>query len=85
MDNFTMENYEYIMNVNLRAPIKLTQLAVPHLTKTRGNIINVSSIGGLRPVPTMMYYTIAKACLDHYTRNAAIMYASQGIRVNGIK
>ena len=85
MDNLTMENYEYIMNVNLRAPIKLIQLAVPHLAKTQGNIINISSIGGLRPVPTMMYYTIAKACLDHYTRNAAVLYAKHGIRVNTIK
>ena len=84
-DNLVMDNYEYVMNINLRAPIRLTQLAVPHLAKTQGNVINISSVGGIRPGPIMMYYSVAKAGLDHFTRNAAVLYAKHGIRVNGIK
>lgn len=84
-DNLTMENYEYVMNANLRAPIRLTELVIPHLAKTRGNVINISSVGAIRAAPTVLYYSVAKAGLDHFTRNAAVLYAKHGIRVNGIK
>ena len=36
------------MNVNVRSVFQLTALAAPYLSKTKGNIINVSSIDGLR-------------------------------------
>jgi len=45
-----MKMYESIMNTNVRAVLLLTTLAVPHLEKTKGNIVNVSSVAGLRPV-----------------------------------
>lgn len=38
------------MNVNVRSVFMLTKLAVPHLLKTKGNIVNVSSVAGLRSV-----------------------------------
>uniref|UniRef100_A0A914EH13 Uncharacterized protein n=1 Tax=Acrobeloides nanus TaxID=290746 RepID=A0A914EH13_9BILA len=78
----SMENFNYVMNVNLRAVITLTKLALPYLEKTKGNIVNVSSIGAHKPFPAMLYYTLAKAALDHYTRNCAVMYGKKGIRVN---
>jgi len=49
-DSQIMDKYEKIMNVNLRPVLLLTHLAVPHLEKTKGVIINTSSIGGIRPV-----------------------------------
>ena len=45
-----MTEYDRIMNTNLRAVYYLTHLLAPHLIKSKGTIINVSSIGGLRPV-----------------------------------
>ena len=45
------DEYDVIMSVNVRAPFRLTQLAAPHLRKTKGNIVNISSIsafGGVR-------------------------------------
>uniref|UniRef100_A0A914DSR2 Uncharacterized protein n=1 Tax=Acrobeloides nanus TaxID=290746 RepID=A0A914DSR2_9BILA len=69
----SMDNFNYVMNVNLRAVITLTKFALPYLEKTKGNIVNH---------PPMLYYTLAKAALDHYTRNCAVMYGKKGIRVN---
>jgi NADP-dependent 3-hydroxy acid dehydrogenase YdfG len=45
-----MKNYETIMSTNVKGVLLLSALAVPYLEKTKGNIINVSSTGGMRPV-----------------------------------
>jgi NAD(P)-dependent dehydrogenase (short-subunit alcohol dehydrogenase family) len=45
-----MKNYETIMSTNVKGVLLLSTLAVPYLEKTKGNIVNVSSIGGMRPV-----------------------------------
>ncbi|KAI6206209.1 hypothetical protein M3Y94_00881600 [Aphelenchoides besseyi] len=82
MDTNSLENLDYIMNVNLRSLIALTRMAVPHLAKTKGNVVNVSSAGSKLVNPNCTPYVIMKAALDHYTRNAAVQYAPQGIRVN---
>ena len=49
-DDDLMKMYEKLFNLNVRSVMNLTRLAVPHLEKTNGNIINMSSIAGLRPV-----------------------------------
>uniref|UniRef100_A0A914R3E9 Uncharacterized protein n=1 Tax=Panagrolaimus davidi TaxID=227884 RepID=A0A914R3E9_9BILA len=72
------------MNVNVRSVIALTRLAVPYLEKTKGNIVNISSIAALRTSPLTPYYSVAKCALDSYTKNAAVIYGSNGIRVNAI-
>ncbi len=45
-----METYEKIMKLDLRAVVYLTHLAIPYLEKTKGKIVNISSIGGIKPV-----------------------------------
>uniref|UniRef100_A0AC34GPP2 Oxidoreductase n=1 Tax=Panagrolaimus sp. ES5 TaxID=591445 RepID=A0AC34GPP2_9BILA len=83
-DSNAMENFDYLMKVNLRSIVHLTQLAIPYLEKTKGNIVNVSSAGAVRAFPDVTFYTLTKAALDHYTRNCALMYGSKGIRINSI-
>ena len=78
----SMENLNYVLEVNLKAPIAIIELAIPYLEKTKGNIINVSSIGGQKTVPPFLYYSIAKAGLNHAGRNYAEILSSKGIRVN---
>jgi NAD(P)-dependent dehydrogenase (short-subunit alcohol dehydrogenase family) len=65
--------------------IALTRLAATHLTKTKGNIVNVSSIGAQRVALHSVPYVLTKASLDLYTRNAAVQYADQGVRVNTVR
>ena len=64
--------------------IHLTELAIPHLEKTKGNIISVSSIGSQRTFPAHPFYVITKAALDHFARNYAAILAPSGIRVNNL-
>lgn len=80
----TLEIYDSIMDTNVRSVLALTKAAVSHLEKTKGNIINVSSIAGSIVIPTGTAYAMSKAALDHFTRNAAIELAPKGIRVNAV-
>jgi NAD(P)-dependent dehydrogenase (short-subunit alcohol dehydrogenase family) len=83
-DQRSMESLDYCLNVNLKAAIALTELAIPHLEKTKGNIINVSSGASQKPFPSIPFYCISKAALDHFARNYAAILAPQGIRINNL-
>ncbi|KAJ8027427.1 11-beta-hydroxysteroid dehydrogenase-like 2 [Holothuria leucospilota] len=50
IETTSMADFDISMTVNLRSVFQLTQLAVPHLTKTKGCIVNVSTVGGMRSV-----------------------------------
>ena len=50
IENTSLEQYDRIMNVNVRAIYQLTMLATPELVKTKGNIVNISSVNGIRSV-----------------------------------
>ena len=84
IENTTLDQYDRVMNVNLRAVYHLTMLAVPHLVKTKGNIVNVSSVNGLRSFPGVLAYNISKAGLDQFTRCVALELAPKGVRVNAV-
>ena len=66
------------------SPIHLTELAIPHLEKTKGNIVNVSSIASQKTHPSMPFYAVAKAGLDHFARNYASILAPSGVRINNL-
>ncbi len=79
-----MDEYDRMMDVNLRTIFHLIQLVIPHLEKSVGNIVNVSSITGLRAFPGVISYCISKAGLDQLTRSAALELAEKKIRINAI-
>ena len=83
-DYRSLENFDYVFDVNLRAPVAITELAVPHLEKTKGNIINVSSVVAQITTPRAPFYCMTKAALDHFCRNYAVILAPKGIRVNNV-
>jgi NAD(P)-dependent dehydrogenase (short-subunit alcohol dehydrogenase family) len=58
--------------------------ALPALTASRGAIVNVSSVTGLRAFPGVLAYCVSKAGLDQLTRCAALELAAKGIRVNAV-
>uniref|UniRef100_A0A914YXZ3 Uncharacterized protein n=1 Tax=Panagrolaimus superbus TaxID=310955 RepID=A0A914YXZ3_9BILA len=64
--------------------IQLTEFAIPHLEKTKGNIVNVSSIVSQKTNQAFPFYNISKAALDHFARNYACLLATKGIRVNNL-
>lgn len=80
-DGNFLEAYDTVMATNVRAVAELTMLALPHLTETKGNIINISSIASMS-VPSdgrFLSYSVSKAALDHFTRGAALEFAPKGM------
>ena len=59
IESTSMEQYDRVMNTNMRAVYQLTMMAVPHLTLTRGNIVNVSSVNGIRSFPGKCQYCLS--------------------------
>ncbi|XP_046567450.1 3-oxoacyl-[acyl-carrier-protein] reductase FabG-like isoform X2 [Haliotis rubra] len=76
--------YDQMMDLNMRVPFQLSQLAVPHLEKTQGNIVNVSSICGAKSMPEIGIYCVSKAALDMFTQCLALELAPKKVRVNSV-
>ncbi len=77
--------FDKIMNVNVKAPFALANLAHPHMKKRGGGaVINISSIAGLTPDPGLGLYSISKAALNMLTKVQAKEWGKDGIRVNSI-
>lgn len=72
-----------LIDSNLKAPLFLSQAAVPHLKKTLGTIVNIIDIHAERPLKNFSVYTTAKAGLAGLTRALAVELAP-GVRVNGV-
>ncbi|KAG6454307.1 hypothetical protein O3G_MSEX008633 [Manduca sexta] len=80
-----MEVYDKVMNTNLRGTVHLTNLAAPYLVKSKGNIVNISSIAGLSLItPEYIIYSVSKAGMDHFSKYVAAELAPHGVRVNTI-
>lgn len=80
-----MNTLDDVMNTNFRAAVNLTTLATPHLVQSKGNVVNVSAVGGMSPpAAPLMAYCLAKAALNHFTKGAALELAAAGVRVNAV-
>ncbi|CAG2177460.1 unnamed protein product [Oppiella nova] len=79
-DGDILDKYELIMNTNLRSVVWLTHLCVEHLEKTKGNIVNISSISAFKP--RGLLYSMSKGALDMFTKCVALELGPKGIRAN---
>ncbi|HZT58202.1 MAG TPA: glucose 1-dehydrogenase [Pyrinomonadaceae bacterium] len=84
VENTSLADWDVMMNVNLRSVFHLMQLSAPHLEKRPGNVVNVSSVTGLRAFPGVLAYCVSKAGVDQLTRCAALELAPKGVRVNAV-
>jgi NAD(P)-dependent dehydrogenase (short-subunit alcohol dehydrogenase family) len=84
IENTSLQAWDDMMNVNVRAPFQLMQKALPSLIERRGNVVNVSSVTGLRAFPGVLAYCVSKAALDQLTRCASLELAAKGVRVNAV-
>ena len=82
---YSAEEYQALMSTNLTSVFEMCQLAHPYL-KASGNgcIVNIGSIAGLTAVPTGSIYGMTKAAIKQLTKNLAVEWAADGIRVNCI-
>lgn len=84
IENTALPAWDAMLEINLRAPFVLMQKALPTIIERRGNIVNVSSVTGLRAFPGVLAYCVSKAGLDQLTRCAALELAAKGVRVNAV-
>jgi glucose 1-dehydrogenase len=80
------EDYDLVLNVNLKGPFFLTQAFVKHRmeAKAGGKVINVSSVHEELPFPHFASYCASKGGLKMLTRNLSIELAPLGITINSI-
>ena len=84
IEDTSLVEWDRMLDINLRSVFYLMQRSVPHLEKTKGNIVNVSSVTGPRAFPNVLAYCVSKAGVDQLTRCSALELAPKGIRVNAV-
>ncbi len=83
LENATVEQWDIIMAVNLRAPFLLLQEAVRSMkTRGGGSIVNIGSINAYVGLPQLGPYSVSKGGLMTMTKNAALALGRYRIRVN---
>ena len=77
--------FEHILAINTIAPFLLIRAALPHLTKTRGNVLNIGSVNAWSGEPNLFAYSVSKGALMTMTRNLGdTLHRENGVRVNQI-
>ena len=84
IESTALADFDAMMGINVRSVLHLTQLCLPSIIPQKGNIVNVSSVTGLRAFPDVLAYCVSKAALDQLTRCAALELAPRGVRVNAV-
>jgi NAD(P)-dependent dehydrogenase (short-subunit alcohol dehydrogenase family) len=84
VETTTLADWDVMMEINVRSPFYLMQLALPYLEKDGGSVVNVSSVTGTRSFPGVLSYCVSKAAMDQLTRCVALEVADKGVRVNAI-
>jgi 3-oxoacyl-[acyl-carrier protein] reductase len=85
IEDFELEEFDRIVNINVRGVFAATKAAVPHLGKG-GRIINIGSVNADRvPVPAFSVYALSKAAVAGFTRGLARELGPRGITVNNIQ
>eukprot|EP00092_Neocalanus_flemingeri_P002928 GFUD01003131.1.p1 GENE.GFUD01003131.1~~GFUD01003131.1.p1 ORF type:complete len:260 (-),score=94.12 GFUD01003131.1:473-1252(-) len=77
-------DYDRVMNINTRSAFIITQQATPHLIRSQGNMVHISSVTGLRAFPGVLSYCMSKAAVDQMVRCVALELADKGVRVNAV-
>jgi NAD(P)-dependent dehydrogenase (short-subunit alcohol dehydrogenase family) len=84
IESTTDADWDTMMDINARAPFRLMRAAMPALIASRGSVVNVSSVTGLRAFPGVLAYCVSKAAVDQLTRCAALEVAAKGVRINAV-
>lgn len=81
---YGVELWDEVLAVNLRGPFLMLRHALPLMLGAGGAIVNITSLGAFSARPGFCAYTASKAALTLLTRQAALEYAADGIRVNAV-
>lgn len=82
--DMTIDQWAQQIDVNLTAPFVMAQAALPHLVRSRGAIVAVSSVGAVQTGPGLSAYSAAKAGISQLMRCIAYENARFGVRANTV-
>lgn len=82
--DMSVEDWDKVLSVNLRAPFLLSKAALPHLFATAGSIVNVASAAAFQGEAYSAAYCASKAGIVHMTKAMAVEYLHKPIRINAI-
>lgn len=83
-ESATDEDWERVMNVNLRGVFYCCRAALAALRASRGCIVNIGSRAGEGAVPEALLYCVSKAGVNMLTRSLALEMAPALVRVNAV-
>jgi NAD(P)-dependent dehydrogenase (short-subunit alcohol dehydrogenase family) len=83
-DEYTIDDWNAISETNLRGAFLCTKYAYPLLKKSKGCVINISSVQAIACEPKISAYAATKAGLLALTRGMALDFAADGVRVNAV-
>ena len=81
-DAYRLEDFERTIRGNIRTAFLMTKFALPHLQKTRGNILFTGSEAGFNGSPMFTPYGGSKAFLHAFAKGVALEQAKYGVRAN---
>ena len=84
LENTSLDDWHKVMSIDVDGVFHGCRAAMPHLIKSGGSIINVSSVSGLRGDWRMSAYNAAKGAVSNLTRSLALEFGSQGVRINAV-
>uniref|UniRef100_A0A5S6QH79 Uncharacterized protein n=1 Tax=Trichuris muris TaxID=70415 RepID=A0A5S6QH79_TRIMR len=84
LSDLKIEDLNTLMKTNVNSAVELSLCALNHILKTKGCLVNVSSICGVRPMPNRVFYGMSKAAMDMFTKTMALDLAPHGVRVNSV-
>src|ERR1043166_6794630 len=84
IDDFSVDEFQDLLDLNLGSIFAACKFALPHLRKTKGNIINLSSLVGTMGQLYATTYVATKGAITAFTKALAIDEAKQDVRVNSV-
>lgn len=84
VDEGSLKEWERVMGTDLNGYFYMIRFAIPHLRKSKGSIVNVSSVSGLGGDWNHSFYNAAKGAITNFTRALALDEAKHGVRVNAV-
>lgn len=78
------EEWHKVMRTNVNGVFYVIRAALPHLLRSKGSIVNVSSVSGLGGDWYHSFYDASKAAVSNLTRSLALELGSHGVRVNAV-
>jgi len=83
--DYTFDEYQKILDTNMNSNFEVSRFFHPYLKNMHGgSVVNVLSVAGLTHIRTGSPYGMTKAALQQLTKNLAVEWASDGIRVNAV-